>query len=62
MRRVEADIDALLLILIILLLIGLPGYWWTGREGYAGPDRFSLLGFVVAIIVIVLVVRLLGVI
>jgi hypothetical protein len=54
--------DVLLLVIILLLVFGIPGgYWYTGRPGYAGPDRFSLVSIVVAVVVIVLVVRLLGI-
>lgn len=54
--------DVILLVVVLLLVFGLPGgYWYTGRPAYAGPDRFSLLSVIAAVVVIVIVLRLLGV-
>lgn len=52
--------DLLIIILVLLLLCGVGGGYWTGRPGWTGPDVSGLLWIVVVVVVIVLVVRLVG--
>ena len=54
---------ALLIIIIVLIFVFGGGGWYTTRPGYAGPGAglHNLFYILVAILVIFLVLRLLGV-
>jgi hypothetical protein len=53
--------DALLLILIVLLLLGAFGGVYTSRPAWSGPDVGGFLWLLVAVVPLVLVLRALGV-
>jgi hypothetical protein len=52
--------DILLVILIVLILTGGTGVFYTSRPAYTGPPVSGVLGILVLIVVVILVVRLLG--
>jgi hypothetical protein len=56
------DVALLIIIIVLILLLG-GGGWYTTRPGYAGPAAGvgNILYILVAILVIFLVLRLLGV-
>lgn len=52
----------LLIILIILLIVFGGGFGWSRHSSYSGPAwGGNLLGLLVALVVIIIVLRLLGV-
>jgi hypothetical protein len=53
--------DALLIVLVLLLLFGAFGGVYTSRPGWTGPDVGGFLWLLVAVILLVLVLRALGV-
>lgn len=51
----------LIVFLIVLLLGGTGGWYWTGRPDYAGPPVNGVLGLLLLLVLVLLVVRLAGV-
>lgn len=49
------------LLLILILVLLLLGGGWTSRPGWTGPEVSGFLWLLVAVVVIILIVRLLGV-
>jgi hypothetical protein len=52
--------DILLIVLVLLLVFGGVGGYWTARPGWSGPNVSGLLYVICVVAVVVLVIRLIG--